>query len=180
MRDVTFGKYFCGNEISQYGQEHGFVDYGTLAKAFDAVLNNNIYGRYGYEEWETENGNLFYSYDAEGNCYDEDEASERIEELQEEMAELENQLGEDETKDEEIQNRIDEIQDDIEHLENYEYKEFYQYYIISSYGAEILSDYTNETVLYNAELDMYLWCVDHWGTSWDYVLTNIKCDPKEE
>lgn len=36
------GKYFCGNEISDYGQEHGFVDYATLAKAFDAVLNNDI------------------------------------------------------------------------------------------------------------------------------------------
>jgi hypothetical protein len=37
-----FGKYFYGNEISAYGKKNGFVDYATLAKAFDAVLNNDI------------------------------------------------------------------------------------------------------------------------------------------
>lgn len=36
------GKYFYGNEVSEYGQEHGYVDYRTLAKAFDAVMNNDI------------------------------------------------------------------------------------------------------------------------------------------
>ena len=35
-------KYYYGNEISQYGIENGRVDYGTLAKCFDAVLNNDI------------------------------------------------------------------------------------------------------------------------------------------
>lgn len=36
------GSYFCGNKISEYGLKHGFVDYATLAKSFDAVLNNGI------------------------------------------------------------------------------------------------------------------------------------------
>ena len=35
-------KYFYGNKISDYGLEHGYVDYRTLAKCFDAVLNNDI------------------------------------------------------------------------------------------------------------------------------------------
>lgn len=35
-------KYFYGNEISEYGLQNGYVDYRTLAKAFDAVLNNEI------------------------------------------------------------------------------------------------------------------------------------------
>jgi len=35
-------KYYYGNAISEYGMEHGYVDYRTLAKAFDAVLNNDI------------------------------------------------------------------------------------------------------------------------------------------
>ena len=35
-------KYYYGNEISQYGLENGRVDYATLAKCFDAVLNNDI------------------------------------------------------------------------------------------------------------------------------------------
>lgn len=37
-----YGDYFYGNQISEYGREHGFLDYATLAKAFDAVLNNDI------------------------------------------------------------------------------------------------------------------------------------------
>lgn len=56
---------------------------------------------------------------------------------------------------------------------DYEYREFYQYYIISYSGARILEDYTNETVWYNEELDLYVWGVTHFGTSWDYVLTGI-------
>ena len=35
-------KYFYGNEISGYGVQHNRVDYAALAKAFDAVLCNNI------------------------------------------------------------------------------------------------------------------------------------------
>lgn len=35
-------KYYYGNAISDYGIERGYVDYATLAKAFDAVLNNDI------------------------------------------------------------------------------------------------------------------------------------------
>lgn len=35
-------KYFFGNKISDYGLKNGYVDYGTLAKAFNAVLNNDI------------------------------------------------------------------------------------------------------------------------------------------
>ena len=29
---------------------------------------------------------------------------------------------------------------------------------------------------YLEELDMYIWCVTHWGTAWDYVLTDIPCE----
>ena len=27
---------------------------------------------------------------------------------------------------------------------------------------------------YNEQLDMYLWGITHFGTSWDYVLTDVK------
>lgn len=37
-----YGEYFYGNRISDYGLQNGYVDYGTLAKAFAAVLNNDI------------------------------------------------------------------------------------------------------------------------------------------
>lgn len=52
--------------------------------------------------------------------------------------------------------------------------EVYQYYIISDYGARFLSEHTDELVFYNDKLDMYLWGITHFGTSWDYVLTDIK------
>lgn len=56
--------YFCGNEISAYGQEHNRLDYATFAKAFDAVLNNSIMEK-GWNignGWELVNGS---DYDEE-------------------------------------------------------------------------------------------------------------------
>lgn len=60
------GKYFCGNEISNYGKEHGFLDYDTFSRAFDHVLNNFIFklGQdIGYG-WELVNG-LDFDYEEE-------------------------------------------------------------------------------------------------------------------
>lgn len=50
----------------------------------------------------------------------------------------------------------------------------FQDYIISEYGYKILEEYTDEIVFYNEKLDIYVWGITHWGTSWDYVLTGIK------
>ena len=60
-----------------------------------------------------------------------------------------------------------------EENEDGDFYDIYQYYIISGSGAQFLEDYTDEIVFYNEELDMYLWGVTHFGTSWDYVLTDI-------
>ncbi len=120
------GKYFCGNEISNYGKEHGFLDYDTFSRAFDHVLNNSIFelGQgIGYG-WELVNG-LDFDYEEE----------EIIEEL-----------------------------------------EVFQWYIVSDSGAQIIQDYTNEILYYHDKLDIYLWGVTHWGTGWDYVLTDIPCN----
>lgn len=57
-----------------------------------------------------------------------------------------------------------------------EYIEVYQYYIISWSGYKFLSEYTDEIVYYNERLDMYVWGITHFGTSWDYVLTDIKLE----
>ena len=110
--------YFYGNKASDYAIENGYLDYATLAKAFDTVLNNDIIGVYP-EYWEPVSGEIYN----------------------------------DETDD---------------------YYEVFQWYIISESGAEILQRCTNEIVYYNEKLNMYLWGVTHWGTSWDYVLTDIK------
>ena len=116
-KNTIFGDYFCGYKISEYGKENGYVDYATLAKAFDAVLNNTIITK---SDWELWNG---CDYDEEADTF----------------------------------------------------AEVFQYYIISENGAELLADYTNELVYYSDDLDVYLWGVTHYGTSWDYVLTEIPC-----
>lgn len=47
-------------------------------------------------------------------------------------------------------------------------------YIISKYGYEFLKEYTDELVFYNENLDVYIWAVCRWGTSWDYELTHTR------
>lgn len=121
---IWTSEYFYGNKISDYGLKNGYVDYRTLAKAFDAVLNNNIFEAMDFGEWELES-----------DCdYDEETES---------------------------------------------YEDIFQYYIVSDNGAEILKE-AGEIVYYNEKLDMYLWGVTHYGTSWDYVLTDIKIELEEE
>ena len=154
-----FGKYFYGNEISEYGQRNGYVDYSTLAKAFDAVLNNDIMQKtYDIGYWEQESGFI--------------DNSKKIDEIREQIEKLD---------EEENAEQIEELESKIEELEEeQEYQpEIYQYYIISDNGARILEEF-NEIVFYNEELDMYLWGVTHYGTSWSYVLTDIPCNAKAE
>lgn len=60
-------------------------------------------------------------------------------------------------------------------LDEYDdYYDIYQYYIVSDSGARFLEEFTDEIVYYNEQLDMHVWCITHFGTSWDYVLTDIK------
>lgn len=124
-RTTHESRYFCGNKISEYGLECGYLDYRTLAKAFDAVLVNDI-------------TKLFFA-DINGEW-----------------------------------NEVEQVNGWTEDEENEQ--EVFQYYIISSYGAELLQDYTNDPVYYLPVLDCYVWGVTHWGTSWDYVLTDVRLE----
>lgn len=63
--------------------------------------------------------------------------------------------------------------------EGYPY-EVSQYYIITENGAKFLKKYTDEIVMYNYDLDMYLWGITNFGTAWDYVLTDIPIISMEE
>lgn len=155
-------KYYYGNAISEYGTENGYVDYGTLAKAFDAVLNNDIMNlTYDIGYWKQVSGII--------------DNTEEIEELEEKRDELEEQN--ENSPSQIIENEIDEINEQIEELEQEQDNdpEVFQWFIVSDWGARLLQD-INEIVYYNETLDMYLWGVTHYGTSWDYVLTNIKID----
>lgn len=122
-------KYYYGNAISDYGIEHGYVDYATLAKCFDAVLNNGIMPlTYDIGSWDQVSGTVDNT---------------------DEIEELENEQDND--------------------------PEVFQWFIVDDWGARLLQD-IDEIVYYNETLDMYLWGVTHYGTSWDYVLTNIEID----
>ena len=155
-------KYYYGNAISEYGLENGRVDYATLAKAFDAVLNNDIMSlTYDIGYWEQVSGTV--------------DNSDKIEELEEKRDELEEENENNPSQI--IENEINEINEQIEELENEqnEYQEVFQWFIVDDWGARLLQD-IDEVVYYNEKLDMYLWGVTHYGTSWDYVLTDIKID----
>ena len=216
MSNYVVGKYFFGNEISEYGQKNNRVDYATLAKSFDAVISNDLMEKtadIGY--WELENGDLTYYYH-QGKRYTEEEFGEKKNELQEYIDNIEedneNKIEEliekikkctdyeDGILDDELyalqdrqtklqkelnsllkNNSIEGLKKQLKELEELEdlassEDEVYQWYIISDNGASILKDWTNEIVYYNDELDLCLWGVTHYGTSWDYVLTDIKCN----
>ena len=188
------GKYFYGNKISDYGLENGRVDYRTFAKSFDAVLNNGIMAAtcdIGY--WELVSGG--YYADASGNTYTSEERDEKLEELENRVQELEADLSdiEERLEEETEENKRYEMQrdydgtrdvlaavyDDIEALEEWQLDEAYQWYIVDDNGARICEE-AGEVLYYNEELDMYLWGVTHYGTAWDYVLTNIRCNTESE
>ena len=166
-------EYFYGNKISEYGLKNGYVDYATLSKAFEGVLNNNIIQKtYDIGYWEQESGFV--------------DNSEEIEELREKIEELEEQLERFEQENQEllydsVKNEIEELEEQIEELEEEQdyTDDIFQYYIVDDNGARILKE-INEIVFYNEELDMYVWGVTHFGTSWSYVLTDIKIVLDEE
>ena len=150
--------YFYGNEVSEYGKKNGYVDYRTLAKSFDAVMNNDIMQNtadIGY--WESVGApSEYYEYD--GNEYSYDELDEMRNELDEKAK------------------SYDELYDEIsEAMNNPYYNDEFQYFIVSDNGAEILKE-AGEIVYYNEVLDIYVWAVTHCGTNWDYVLTNIRIE----
>lgn len=166
-----YGTTFYGNEASDYAKENGYLDYATFAKAFDAVINNNIMEKtaeIGY--WEQESGNV--------------DNSDEIEELDDKKTDLEYEMIDlDEESDEwkRLNEQVEEIDDKISELQDEQDREpeIFQYFIVSDEGARILED-ADEIVFYNEELDMYVWGVTHWGTSWDYVLTDIKLNCGDE
>ena len=192
MKNYTHkSKYFYGNKISEYGLKSGYVDYRTLAKAFEGVLCNDItrlfYSEINGEYNEPEQVNGFIDNSEEIN-----EINEQIEKLDDLFYEIKERYNESEVNSEEekeLEKQLDETQDKIAELkerieelerEQDETPEIYQYYIIDDNGAEILKDLTKEIVYYLPCLDVYIWGVTHYGTSWDYCLTDIKIDLSDE
>lgn len=140
---------FYGQKVSDFGMKNGYIDYHCLASSFNAVLANGLIestAEVGY--WEQVHGFIDHS---------------------EEIAALEDQLLEADGDDEiSIYEKIDELQEEQDYQ-----PEVFQWFIIDRSGVDTLTYWTDEIIYYNDELDLYLWGVTHWGTSWDYVLTDI-------
>ena len=62
--------------------------------------------------------------------------------------------------------------------ENEEYIDIYQYYLINinDYTLELLQEKncTDLIIAWSEKLESYILCVTHFGTSWDYVMTDIE------
>lgn len=153
---AVYGNHFYGNEASDYGKEQGYVDYRTFSKAFDAVMNNSIMQ-------ELESAGYYFEPVQDGSS----DYSDEIDELR---AQAEN-----------LRNLAKEKQDRADDLEaEQEPPEIFQFFIVDDAGAEIIQEWTDDPLFYCSALDMYIWGVTHWGTSWDYVLTDIRLNAGEE
>ncbi len=170
---VHKSNYFYGNEISEEEIKKGYINYRTLAKCFDAILCNDItklfYSTINNEYTEVEQVNGYI------------DNSEEIDKIQEQIDELESNqpsITEDSEQYLKIQEQIDALQERIDELEQEqdEQQDIYQYYIISNNGASILQELTDDPVFYLPSLDIYIWGVTHFGTSWSGVFTNIKIE----
>ena len=150
------GKWFYGHEVSDYGKEKGYVDYRTLASAFAAVMNNNIMS-------DLENAGFYFDPVQDGSS----DYSDEIDELREAADALRDQATE----------KTD-AADDLEAEQDP--PEIFQFFIVDDAGAEIIQKWTDNPLFYCESLDMYIWGVTHWGTSWDYVLTDIRINAGEE
>lgn len=175
------GNYFYGNKISDYGLKNKRVDYAALANSINCVRCGRLMEIYpDYDDyWELENGYREYYEDCDLNEYTYSEMEVRVRELENELEELEAEYEEDD-ENEEYLTRRSVIEENIDSLKEIHYKEYWDYFIIDANGADTLKYWTNEYVIYNEELDLYVWGVDHFGTSWEYVCTEIECIPSEE
>lgn len=179
-------KYFYGNKISEEGLRRGYVDYRTFSQAFDAVLNNGIIEAMNKAGYYFEEENTEYYYDNAGNYCTAEEAEEKREEISERLEEIDEKLDElqdnEEANEAEIKALEEEaaaLEEDREALEDPRYKDIFQYYIVSDNALDLLRE-AGEAVFICEDLDMIVWGVDHYGTSWDYVMTNIKLNLDEE
>ena len=151
----TISKGIFEQYASSYGKEHNRLDYLGLAKLTgDMILCNNI------PEVDPE---IFENVEC-GDLYSYDDLEYEYEEYVEECKE---------------NNEEPVSYDDWFEEHKYEYermKEIYQYWLVrDKYWLE----QAEELVLYSEKLDCYVWCVDHWGTAWDYVLTSLEVEKKE-
>lgn len=171
--------------------ERASENIGEILEKFDnfEYEANELHEAISWNDCETPNGDDLDSDTLERNldCIDLWSMREAIEDhqslVEEQREGAETALEELEEEAEELKKTKAKLEAEIEELEleDSTEAEYFQYFIISDSGARILEqEAPSEAVWYNEELDLYVWGVDHWGTSWDYVLTSIPCETYEQ
>ena len=168
---TPYYRTFGGHEVSEYGLKHGRLDYGTMSKCFDCVLCNNITQIDEFLFDNIESGD-FEEYYHNGEQITRDEYDEALDQINEELDDL---WGNDDEESEKRREELENMRDEYETTES----EIFQYFIVSDNALSLLKE-ANELVFYSEKLDCYIWGVCHWGTSWDYVLTSIKLEKRED
>ena len=142
------------------------ITYKELAERVGNIVLNNTAIEFAYKhglDVEYENGSLTDYYDGNGNEITEEDfeaaAGVYAEEDEDGIVKYFNEDDEEITEDE--YSRLCDAYSST--------ADIYQYWIISDSGAEYLKENTDEIVIYIDELDIYLWGITHYGTSWDYV-----------
>lgn len=164
--------YWYGNKASEYAIKNGHLDYATFSKAFNKVLNNEIINDpdIGWDflqlcGWE-DNTDEIEDLEKEIESISEDISivEKKIDQAEgEQLADLECELDSLEDEKKALRDQLHELE------ESGNTPEIFQWYIVDRQGAELLEE-VDEPLWYNEKLDIYLWGVTHWGTSWDYVL----------
>jgi hypothetical protein len=162
MENKTY--YFRGYEVSDYAKENGYVDYQTLAKAVgNMILNNEIFFKEDPDEWDLVDSPVkdrYYQLDAQ------------IFDLEEQIEELKHAETKDLDEIENLEDQLEDLKSELEYNDPYSL-DIFQWFIVGEDSVDLLIE-ANQIVYYNYRLNMYLWGITHCGTSWSYVLTDIK------
>ena len=164
---------FWGVELNEEEIKNKRLSYGTVAKQFDAILCNDILKIDNSLIDNLESGD-FMSYYINGEETDRETYEELKEKYEDEQSELlfyEN-WGEDNPKAETLEKRYDELTELLDQFEEIE-DEVFQWFLVGESALCYLKK-MGELVFYSDLLGCYVWGVKHWGTSWDYVMTNLK------
>ena len=204
-RRAVYGVHFCGQEASNYGKKNGYLDYAAFARAFDAVQIDAdalfqaekllggwpepIGSRPDYSDEIDEKREAAQDLtddadnleaEADDIDADADDADEENDEAR--AAQLRSQADEKRKEADEKREQAAKLEEAADDLENEQDRdpEIYQYFIVDNNGKDLIESYTDDPLFYLEKLDLYVWGVTHWGTSWDYVLTDIKLNACEE
>ena len=149
-----------GQDLNEEEIKTQTISYLTLANSFQNIMCNNIINdEYFQEELTSE---LYSHYENITKEY-------TTEELFEEC-ECHGIIDDDTTladfKENEEENKRELIE---EYARNYE---AFQFYIVDDGARKWIEAFTDDLVVYNQTLELDIWCITHWGTSWSIVPTD--------